>query len=374
MKCNSSWQWKCLAACLSNFQRGSGEVEKWEEGVFFKWTASRCQIAALEAIKTPFKSLAVHRERDCNQVVGIAKWVRQIKLNWRGGVRHATTSAPPLLPPPLLLFFYIFLFYFCSVFTWHEHESIWLSKRSFSIEVYFGSPLPHPLLPPSCHFYYVFFHTRLFFTNCRHLLRGSRVLTTSVSPPPAYTLWRLKCMERTCLVGFARAHFTFTFTFTFRSFLIYVLQLTRNFSPVSLMNWQFTLCERRFKADKADFKQSSIMRADKPHTHTQSVTHTHSHIFTYIHTHSPAHTLTLLAYKNLITLWSKPKASDKASQVESSSWLAPSHLIKTTIINAIWAEIQLNAPSYGALESCKLWRVSSDATRRHSRNLLQIKH
>lgn len=33
------------------------------EGVFFKWTASRCQIAALEAIKTPFKSLAVHRER-----------------------------------------------------------------------------------------------------------------------------------------------------------------------------------------------------------------------------------------------------------------------------------------------------------------------
>jgi len=67
---------KVPAGCLNRGSRGA----KGECGACgTKWTASRCKIAALEAIKTPFKLECIE---NCNQVVGSTKWVRQIKV-WK---------------------------------------------------------------------------------------------------------------------------------------------------------------------------------------------------------------------------------------------------------------------------------------------------
>lgn len=160
-------------------------------------------------------------------------------------------------------------------------------------------PLKFTLAPPSstspnpsCHFYYVFFHTRLFFTNCRHLLRGSRVLTTSVSPlllPPCegWSVWREHAwldLPEHILHLHLHLHFE---AFWFMSC---------NWHEIFRLSawWTDSLpCASDALSLTKLTLSSRALCAQINHTnaHSQSLTHTHIHSHTLTHTHPPTHSL-----------------------------------------------------------------------------------
>lgn len=287
-----------------------------------------------------------------------------------------------LLPLLLLLFFFllspsfctIFLFYFCSVFTWHEHESIWLSKRSFSIEVYSGL-LPLPLLTPHPSSTMYFFTLDSFSQIVAICYVEVEYLRPPFPPPlPAacegWSVWREHAwLDLPEHILHLHLHFEAFWFMSCNWHEIFRLSAWWTDSlpcvGVALRLTKLTLSSRALCA-----------QINHTNAHSQSLTHTHIHSHTLTHTHSHSHTITRphthfdgVQKLNYTLVKAENLRQGEATRIELMIGPFAPHKEHNNKRN-----LGRNPIKCPELWSWRAERVSSVATRRHSRNLLQIKH